>query len=216
MKRIGVIAFGIMSLFTFAKSQDSKEAVFWKWFQANEVRLFDFEKDQNRIFRELKAELEKVQPELTFEFGPKKDGVREFVISADGLRAAFPAVVTLADKAPALRRWKFIKFRPRREPMIELERDGTRIKIEQIKFTIEPDGDKAGITLFMDGYEDSRHNTFAGIGFLYLDSCLGEYDVETKVGFIEFKSGTVPSKLAKHPLSELPVTFDRFVKSKLN
>src|SRR6187399_703219 len=92
----------------------SKEEKFWKWFQANEARLFDFERDQDRVFAELGPAMKKVHSNLTFEFGPKKDGQREFVISADGIKDAFPAVIALADKAPELPRWNIIKFRQRR------------------------------------------------------------------------------------------------------
>ncbi len=68
----------------------------------------------------------------------------------------------------------------------------------------------------MDGYDDRQHNTFAGLGFLYLDNCLGEYDVETKVGFVEFRAGNEPSKHTKQPISDLPTIFDRFTTAKLN
>ena len=46
-----------------------------------------------------------------------------------------------------------------------------------------------------------------------LDQVLGEYDVETKVGFIELKSNSAASDLAKQSFSVLAPTFDKFVKS---
>jgi hypothetical protein len=46
-----------------------------------------------------------------------------------------------------------------------------------------------------------------------LDQALGEYDVETKVGFIELKSNSAASNLAKQSFSALAPTFDKFVKS---
>ena len=100
--------------------------------------------------------------------------------------------------------------------MREITFEGKRILSRHISFTIEADGDKAGITLFMEGYEPGQHNTFGSIGFLFLDNCLGEYDVETKVGFVRFKTADKPSKLAKQPISELAETFDKFTKAKLN
>jgi hypothetical protein len=193
-----------------------KEENFWKWFQANESRLFDFEQDQDRVFGELGPEMKKVHPDLTFEFGPKKDGRREFVISADGNRNAFPAVVALADKAPELQRWEIIKFRQRRGRLPDLGYEGTRVKSEDIEFTIEPDRDKAGITLFIKGYDETSHQRLVTIGFLYLDSTLGEYDVETKVGFVNFKAANEQTTLVKRPISELPKVFDDFVASRLN
>ena len=206
-----------MSIFSiFSRSQTTKEVVFWKWFNANESRLYDFEKDQNRIFQELKSELTKVDQSLTFEFGPKENGVRDFVISADGKRSAFPQVIALAEKAPDLSRWRVIKFRPRRPAFAELQYEGVNRKLDQIKFTLVSDGGKAGITIFIDGYDSARRNAFLGIAFLYLDNCLGEYDVETKVGFVEVKAMTEPSKSEKIPLAEITKTFDRFVAAKNN
>ena len=50
------------------------EENFWKWFQQNETALFGFEQDQERIFDTLLARMHKVDPRLTFEFGPVDDG----------------------------------------------------------------------------------------------------------------------------------------------
>ncbi len=205
-----------MSLLNFSCAQISKEDAFWKWFRTNEARLFDFEKDQEKVFGELTDEIKKVHPDLIFEFGPKENGKRDFVVSADGIKNAFPAVIALADKAPSLERWIILKFRQRGDPTVNMEINGERIKSDQFKFTIEPDGQKAGITLYIDGYDQSRHDLFARSGFILLDNCLGEYDMETNVGFVEFKPAAEPSKLTKQPLSALPEIFDKFTKADLN
>ena len=44
---------------------------FWNWFIHHEVDLFDFEADREKIFDQLAAELQKVDPDLAFELGPK-------------------------------------------------------------------------------------------------------------------------------------------------
>ena len=41
-----------------------------------------------------------------------------------------------------------------------------------------------------------------------LDQALGEYDVETKVGFIEVKCFDEKTALEKKPLADLPTVFD--------
>ena len=201
-----------LSLMGWSKRQESKEAIFWHWFQANESRLFDFEKDREKIFDELGTQLHRIRPELTFEFGPQRDGKREFVISADGIKDAFPAVIALADAAPPLPRWKITKFRPRRGFQSPVTLNGFRIAPDQLRFTIEPDGDKMGITLFIDGYNPTAREKYASVVYLILDQTLGEYDVETKVGFIELKSNSAQSKLAKQPFSLLAQGFDRLLK----
>ena len=67
-------------------SKPTKEQRFWSWFARNTDRLFQFEADQEAIFDDLGAALEKVHPGLTFEFGPVREGKREFIVSADGIR----------------------------------------------------------------------------------------------------------------------------------
>ncbi len=108
----------LMSILGFpgGRAHASAEADFWKWFQTNEAMLFDFDRDQEAVFDRLAGEMHKVHQSLTFEFGPKENGRREFVISVDGIKDAFPSVEALYAAAPTLERWQFIKFRPRREP----------------------------------------------------------------------------------------------------
>ena len=91
--------------------------------------------------------------------------------------------------------------------------NGLRISPEQVQFTIEPDGDKAGITLFIEGYSPNEFEKYAGVIYLMLDQTLGEYDVETKVGFIKLKSKSAASNLARQSFSALAPTFDKFVRS---
>ena len=90
--RSGVLlTVGFLSV--FAAFAGSKEQTFWSWFQRNSDTLYHFERDRQRIFDQLAAEMHRVNPELTFEFGSVlDDGAREFVISAGGVKTAFPAV----------------------------------------------------------------------------------------------------------------------------
>jgi hypothetical protein len=106
------------------------EEEFWKWFIQHEVELFDFDPDREaereRIFDQLATELQRVDPNLSFEFGPKS-AKREFVISASGIEKAFPAVVSLTKAAPTLDRWQVTAFRPRRTPTNIVELSGKRV-----------------------------------------------------------------------------------------
>src|SRR5260370_5887295 len=74
----------------YAKIMTSQQE-FWKWFSEHEGELFDFEADQERTFDRLASQLKKIDSNLTFEFGPKRDAKREFVISAGGIKRAFSA-----------------------------------------------------------------------------------------------------------------------------
>lgn len=183
------------------------EHQFWQWFQKNEMLLFNFEEDQERIFRQLIREMRKVNSNLTFEFGPKEEGRREFIISADGIKAAFPKVESLYEAAPPLPRWKFIKFRPRRAPS-DINYAGTLVKAQSVLVEVEPGEGKVHLTVFIPGYTQSAYQAYATIAYLLLDQALGEYDVETYVGGIEIESAsdTSPDACSLEALTE---RFDR-------
>jgi len=86
-------------------------------------------------------------------------------------------------------------------------------RLIQVRFTIGPDGDKTGLTLFIDGYDSGEREKFASAIYLMLDQTLGEYDVETKVGFIELEAASTRSASVKQPFSSLAESFDRWLKS---
>ena len=167
----------------------SSATVFWGWFQAHEAELFDFERDQEAVFDRLTKAMGAVHKDLTFEFGPKENGCREFVISAGGLREAFPAVQSLYQARPKLQLFRVTAFRPRRDVINVVEFGGLRIDPSDVyyKFGKDSDPQKVGILLFLPDYSslDSRYGQTA---YLFLDEALGEYDVEMKVGFIQLLS----------------------------
>jgi|SRR5262245_39161438 len=198
-------------MFGLFKTTATPEQKFWNWFQKNETTILAFEKNLESVFGALRQQMKTIHESLTFAFGPVKDGKREFVISADGDKKAFPSVEKLHTAAPKLDRWIFIKFRPRREPM-DVEYKGVTVKAEDVFCTVEPDRGKAGITVFIRGYQAEHEKTYGGITFLMLDQALGEYDVETKVGFVATKPFTAHSDLDKKPLTEVAKIFDDFWK----
>jgi hypothetical protein len=184
---------------------------FWRCFGEHEEALFNFdptdESERERLFDELAIQLQKVYPKLTFEFGPK-GAQREFVISADGIKDVFPAVVSLTNAAPPLHRWKITAFRPRRDSGYAVEIEGKSVDPAQVQFTLLDNGKTAGIYLFIPGF---REDDFAlqQIAYLMLDALLGEYDVETRLGLIKMLPPEANTIGKRHPLAELPHLFDR-------
>ena len=181
---------------------------FWHWFTQHEAELFDFESDQERFFDQLSTELEKVDPNLTFEFGPKET-IRELVISAGGIRQSFPSVSALVDAAPSLHRWRVIAFRPRRTPPNVVEFRGKRVDPKDVQFSLVDNGQIAGIYLFLPGYRDDAD--LKQIGYLLLDDTLGEYDVESRLGLIKMFAPETHTEAKRYPLFDLPARFDELV-----
>lgn len=189
-------------------SYASPETEFWKWFMAHETALYRFESPSDPILGQLSARMSAINAGLTFEFsGIRADGIREFIISAGGIKAAFPAVEALYDAAPSLERWQLIKFRPRRESLSTISFDGRIFDPSKVLYVLAQDGDKVGIVLMFDGYVP-EDQAFAQAGYLMLDEALGEYTVETKVGFIEMQGKEGELQAHSHPLTEITQHFD--------
>ncbi len=193
-------------------AEDTNVETFWKWFKQNQDEVFQFEKDTKAVFDRLGAAMERVHEDLTFEFSPvRTDGTREFVISAGGIKAAFPSVDALHAAAPDLPKWTILKYRQRRSPINDLEFAGRKVRSGDVHYAIFKDDDqkKVGIIVFLDGYSEKEKRVWAQIGYLFLDEALGEYDVEMHVGAIEFSDRD--SKYFEHasPLGELPAHFDK-------
>ena len=199
---------GFLSLF-----KKSKEEKFWEWFCKNSAEIFDFEKDQEAIFDKIQAELGKIDVNLTFEISSKKDSKRDFILSADGILSLFPVVEALFSAKPALPEWNFVKFRPRRGIGNSIRFGNIELFPSDVRFLLvdeeDDKNDKIGIVLFLRGFDGSA--LFNQIGFLFLDECLGEFDVETKVGSISFQGFESEHFEKSKPIEELPATFDKSI-----
>jgi hypothetical protein len=162
-----------------------KYSNFWKWFEKNSQLIFNFERDQEKIFGLLSDELHKIDENLTFEFGPIMENKREFIISADGIKASFDNVDELYKLRPELPEWIIIKFRPRKEIKYDIKINDITISPNNIYYKLYKDETKVGILLFLKNYNVNKE-VYTQLAFLFLDGALGEYDMETKVGWIEF------------------------------
>ncbi len=191
-------------------STDVSRRRFWEWFTRNEAALRRVEGGTEKILRELNRELERVATGLTYQFGPVEEGLKEFAVSADGIRDRFTEVIELVSAAPTLPGWRILAFRPRAGTDAVIQMNDVKLPADSLWFTVEPDGDRIGLTLFIPALEQSNHDTLAGATFILLDMALGEYDVETKLGWIEHKPlPPSPAALGLRPFNELPESVDR-------
>jgi hypothetical protein len=191
----------------------SAQQEFWKWFLEHEDVLFQFENSKEATFEELAKQLNKVDPDLTFEFGPIRDGMREFILSAGGIKRAFQAVLDLAAEAPELPRWNIRAFRPQRAVLNKIEFRGKQVHPKDVRFSLLHNGKAPGIYLFLPG-PAGLDVDLRQIGYLMLDEALGEFDVETKVGLIKMFSSSEAGNFGETlPIQELPFQFEQLLKS---
>jgi hypothetical protein len=163
---------------------------FWQWFTENQDRFMVMQAEGNEsLFTELSDELKKLDEHLTFEFSNIQDnGKREFILSANGISKSFPIVFQLHEAAPELQNWDIIALKPRIDHPgdIQLNLSGKIFGIEDIYFEWFKEDDCLSVILYMRA--DYPENVLAQIGFIFLDLLLGEYDVATKLGHIDFRT----------------------------
>jgi hypothetical protein len=195
-------------------STEERLARFWRWFAANSERLQDFESDREAKFEEVAAELHRVHDGLTFAFGPVGEGGREFVVSADGVREVFPAVQALVAAAPPLPGWRVVAFRPRESAResAQIQMGDVKLGMEDVWFKARPDRGKVGLTLYVRGLSPNdvqQGEILKQAAFIFLDHVLGEYDVETKVGAIDWKAlPRDPAARGLKPFTEITAAVD--------
>ena len=177
---------------------------FWRAFQRTEEAMFG----GNGGASELRDLIARVHPDLEFDIGPPEAGKREIVISAGGIREAFPAVEALARGAPPLPRWNVVTYRKRRAVTGSVTFQGLALAPENVRFEFPAGGPGAGIVLFMPGYTREEHSRYLALALLMLDSLLGEYDVEMKLGSILIENLGPDRGARAMTLDHLPRVFD--------
>jgi hypothetical protein len=192
---------------TAAPSRSQAISDFWTWFTANQLKYIEKGVPATESIELLTDHLKAIDPNLTWQFGPPDArGRRELAISADGIKDSFPAVREVVSAAPDLPKWHIIAFRPRIEKLSTIQCDGETINPSDVQFTVSKNDKKADIVLFIKGYKDT--DAEKKIGFLLLDQALGEYDVETKIGIIDFSGPDNGSAKDVRPFKELPAAVD--------
>jgi hypothetical protein len=189
----------------------SAEKAFWDWFAAHAAEAATIKTAREPVADQLAAALQQVDARLTFEIGSHPGQEHELVISADGLKSAFPAVRRLVAAAPPVRGWRVTAFRPRKgaDSVIQLG-DGTELGADSFRFSTlaaGPKGQPLSIAIYVKGKKDAGDAALKFAVFLFLDSLLGEYDVETWLGAIDIRPDAAAPADAR-PIRELTALVD--------
>jgi hypothetical protein len=194
-----------------------KEEKFWEWFIANEYRYYTQTENQKELFDELSYNLELVESNLTFAFSPiRKNGIREFTISADGVKKYFPIVQSLVEKSPKINNWQINAFRQRipGDSMKIIYDNQLAIGYQDIYFRYAEDFDKIGLELNVKNFDDSSN--LKNAIYVLMDGLIGEYDMETQISWIEFKLLDETKVDQLYPLIELRGFVDTRKKKQLD
>ena len=161
---------------------------FWQWFQGNIDRFNRFEDDQQRLMDELTAQLHQIDDNLVHEISSANSGTRELVISADGIKESFSSVVALTKAAPDIKGWTITAFRPRVDiAQFTLRYDGTDLAAKDYYFWLQPEGEHIDLILYVPGLSEDNRKEFVNACYVLLDMAIGEYDVATKIRYIDHR-----------------------------
>jgi hypothetical protein len=189
----------------------TKEQKFWDWFSSRSDQYLDFEKNQDRLFDNLKLQLNKINGDLTFEFGPvSSNHRREFVISADGIKKSFPDVINLVNSAPVLDHFEIVAFRQPHLGFTQISFKDIQIDLKDVFFRYGKDNGKIGIELNIRNYQEN--NDWGAAAFILLDNILGEYDTEMNLSWIERKKLDELEILKLLPITDLPTVMANYKK----
>lgn len=188
-----------------------KEKAFWDWFLTHRIELEKFitsNTDEYSLFNELTSKLRSYNNLVIAELTMDLENNHILILSCDGRREGVKPVETLYEKAPVIDKWTIQKFRTPGH-VKELNYQGLSLKPDAIKVKYNFDGNYYNIELFIRGYSDTD-DRYKGLAFLYLDHLVGEYNVMTKIGQIEFKKlGLFTGSSDKVTLQELRVAIER-------
>ena len=188
-----------------------KIAAFWQWFQTKENDYFQLhhtDEQQEELFGMLSEALHKLDENLSFEFSAlQDDGKKEFIISANGMQKSFQVVFQLQEMAPILPRWTVIALKPRHETELQLHIMDKKFGYDDIFFDGQINDQKVDLALYMRC--DLPENILPQIGFIMLDIILGEYDVATMIGALDFYHLDETKIPSLKGFRELPALVDR-------
>lgn len=189
MKKIVKVIPFIFLMFGFATvNGQSKEDVFWKWFEKNQDNYLSEtinSKDQLNSFGELSRELRKVHPELKYYFGSyTKNKKRALSITVDGRKEYFPFVIELVDVVPKLENWKINAFIPRTPKNVEIRNLGKyKLGYNNIYYNYLENEEGLKIQLHIPHYDDSLEMEKSVLHILKM--LVGEYDFTMKIDEID-------------------------------
>jgi len=207
----------------FAKLKEGREAkreaakadaraAFWSWFQDNTAYLESYTEDTPAVIAAVGKRLDAVSRDLAFEMGRADDGVYEFIVSAEGIRAVFPEVIALTKSAPSIPGWRVIAFRPRKPGGLGhvVRYQGAELGAGALWYRAAPNEDKLDLALAIEGMDKQGAHDLLGPVFLLLDASLGEYDVSTRIGVIDFEDcPSDPAAAGLSPITDLAGEVDR-------
>ena len=165
--------------------ETSQYEPFWNWFSENLDYIETIFESPHMVTGAVGKMLETVAPNANFEIGKNGQGNFEIILIAGGLAENIETIIGLYKAAPKMNNWIVTPFGPRQD-MPLLEFNGLSFNITDYFYQCRADEGRPGLLICIKGYDPALENEYKSAAFMFMDCVLGEYDVMTKIGAIDF------------------------------
>jgi hypothetical protein len=204
------MAVRMLSIFAARNSEDD-ESGFWDWVRQNLPQPDHTQDDLVRFCNAANQRLGTIAPGLCFEAGTCDEAGLNIIISADGIRDHFPDVKRLVAAAGAIDGCRVIAFR-QPAAFCDLNYGGKTFRPSDVWFEAYTIDGEIGLNLHVSGLDPANPAIEGGAAFIFLDAVLGEYDVGTKIGPIDFfPLADEPASQGLRPILELRGVVDQML-----
>ena len=185
---------------------------FWRWFEKNIDTLNKFEPGMEGVLNSISEVLSNYNPNLAYEISQPVNGVREFVISAEGVIDEFQSVIDLYEARPELEGWEVIAFRPRVALDYSIEFSGQELNPEDLWIYWREEEGYFDLIVYFPNYTEEERNTFVEAAYILLDMAIGEYYVAAGIRYIDHQQlPDNPEENGLIPFKSLPDVFYEYI-----
>lgn len=178
---------------------------FWTWWSANRDRVggaINAGSFDDRLVNEIAAAVRTIHPDLGWELEPGQSSQHAFCVSPEGRAEVRQAAIRwLAGAPPADPTWEYHASKQAARHLMGLEVAGQRFDLEAMRATAtwDPARRRIDVGLSHPAFADVPQAVRIQVGFVFLDSLLGEDDVERWIGEIDIldapTDGLTPAQL---------------------
>ena len=178
---------------------------FWYWFEHEHGTLLA---PETRADREeaLAYWLGRIDPGLSYVLDTS--GRRNVLtLSADGDVNLFRRVELMVEAAPKVKGWKYVAFRQKTRELTPVAVDPVVLDPATTHFDLYRDTGKIGVVLYIPDFDPDLKEAYRVAAMRLMSQAVGEWDVGTEIGFVDFDNQQVRDMQFSRPFAEFASVF---------
>ena len=177
----------------------------WYWFEHEHEALLA---PETRADREeaLAYWLDRIDPGLSYVLDTS--GRRNVLtLSADGDVNLFRRVELMVEAAPKVKGWKYVAFRQKTRELTPVAVEPVVLDPATTHFDLYRDTGKIGVVLYIPDFDPDLKEAYRVAAMRLMSQAVGEWDVGTEIGFVDFDNQQVRDMQFSRPFAEFAGVF---------